>query len=55
MNPLIRLNPDAPADFLAAFLNAGVPAEVGNVVNALLDGEAGKARIALERGRSLYG
>lgn len=55
MNPLIRLNPDAPTDFLAAFLNAGVPAEVGNVVNALLDGEAGKAHIALERGRSLYG
>ena len=54
LNPLNRLNPDAPAAFLAACLKAGVPPEVGDVVNALLDGEGDKARFALERGRSRY-
>jgi tRNA A-37 threonylcarbamoyl transferase component Bud32 len=55
VNPLFGLKPGATGEFLATFLKAGVPAEVGEVVEALMDGEAGSARKAIERGRALHG
>ncbi len=52
VNPLAKLNPDSPTEFLAAFLRAGIPVEVGHLIDALLGGSQADAHVVLEKARS---